>query len=254
MREFRRAIRRANRTWRRYWKCFGFPYTGSPPECLALAQTKHKPNGCWLGPACRRRHLSKCCQTQSPPESPLRDWLEQGPLFVKPAREDASLGIDQQSVVSDWPELVRQVANLQRRYGSVLVERYIAGREFNVGIIELPELHVLPLAEIEFVESSELRWPILTYSGKWDAGSAADRATPVRCPAKVDPDLARQMIAAATDAYRLTGCRDYARVDLRVDEQGNIFVLEVNANPDLSPARWSGADANGRRHRLFAVC
>jgi ribosomal protein S18 acetylase RimI-like enzyme len=129
---------------------------------------------------------------------------------------------------------------------SVLIERYIAGQEFNVGIIELPELHVLPLSEIEFRKTSEMRWPILTYSGKWISGSAADRATPVCCPAKVDPELSRQIIAAATEAYRLTGCRDYARVDLRVDQQGNIFVLEVNANPDLSPnaglARMLNAD------------
>ncbi len=96
-------------------------------------------------------------------------------------REDASLGIGQESVVSDWPALVRQVANIQERYGNVLVERYIAGREFNVGIIELPGLHALPIAEIEFCSSPEAKWPIVTYAGKWDVGSAADRATPVRC-------------------------------------------------------------------------
>ncbi len=213
----------------------GLAYTGAPAECLALTRNKAQTKRLLAGAAVPTAAFIEAPANQPPPESPLRSWVEQGPLFVKPACEDASLGIGQESVVTDWPGLVRHVANIQERYGSVVVERYIAGREFNVGIIELPELQALPVAEIEFRASPKMKWPIVTYAGKWNSGSADDRATPVRCPAKVESSLERQLIAAATEAYRLTGCRDYARVDLRVDEQGSIFVLEVNANPDLGP-------------------
>ena len=64
------------------------------------------------------------------------------------------------------------------------VERYIDGREFNIGVVAIPEERVLPLAEIEFQVGPESRgWPIVTYDGKWDVEGTEDRATPVRCPA-----------------------------------------------------------------------
>jgi len=126
----------------------------------------------------------------------------------------------------------------------VLVERYIAGREFNVGIVQLPEFHVLPLAEIEFRASSEMKWPILTYSGKWSSGSADDRATPVRCPANVEPKMARQIVTAATEVYYLTGCRDYARVDLRVTSRARCLCW--TSTPSGSRAQGGpGANARG---------
>jgi D-alanine-D-alanine ligase-like ATP-grasp enzyme len=172
---------------------------------------------------------------QSLPESLLRRWLADGPVFVKPAREDASLGISFASVTPDWAALKEQIIQTHRKYGTALAERYIAGREFNVGIIELPELSVLPLAEIEFRSGPEGTWPILTYAGKWSPNSTDDLATPIRCPAHAEINLARRIEEIAIAAYRLTGCRDYARVDVRVDSNGQIFVLEVNANPDIGP-------------------
>ena len=213
------------------------PYTGSPPECLGLVRDKARTKWLlkWTGLptapfVCSRSRANGC-----PASSRLSTWLANGPLFVKPATEDASLGIGPESVVTDWPALERQVETVAARYGAVLIEPYIDGREFNVGVIELPELQCLPLAEIEFQTSGNLRWPIVTYEGKWAADSAADRATPVRCPAEVEPALADAIRGAALAAYRVTGCRDYARIDLRVDRSGNIFILEVNANPDAGP-------------------
>jgi ribosomal protein S18 acetylase RimI-like enzyme len=145
------------------------------------------------------------------------------------------MGITPQSVVNDADAASRQLTFIHDCYGDALVERYIAGREFNVGIIELPELQVLPLAEVDFASAPELPWPIVTYEAKWSSGSAQDRATPVRCPVNIDVDLKRTIEQSAVAAYQMAGCRDYGRIDLRIDNQGCVYVLEVNANPDIGP-------------------
>ena len=218
-----------------FLELLGVSYTGSTPECLALVRDKARTKWLLSGAGLPTAPFVCVQPGERLPKQPLSAWLNKGPLFVKPAAEDASLGIGPESVVSDWPALERQVETVAARYGAVLVEPYIDGREFNIGVIEIPEPQCLPLAEIEFQVSDDLRWPIVTYQGKWAAGSSEDRATPVRCPAEVKPRLADAIRAAALAAYRVTGCRDYARIDLRVDRSDNIFILEVNANPDAGP-------------------
>ncbi len=213
----------------------GIPYTGCPPECLGLVRDKARTKWLLRGAGLPTAPFVRVEAADALPRQPLEEWLARGPLFVKPADEDASLGIGPESVVADWRALERQADTIAERYGPVLIESYINGREFNVGIIELPELHCLPVAEVEFQTTSGLKWPIVTYEGKWAAGSAADRATPVRCPAVIEPQLADSIREVAIGAYRATGCRDYARVDLRIDRAGSIFILEVNANPDAGP-------------------
>jgi D-alanine-D-alanine ligase len=155
-------------------------------------------------------------------------------VIVKPAAEDASLGLGADSVVGDRDGLARQVERI-RSYGPVLVEQFVPGREFNAGFMALPDPRLLPLAEIEFQEDPALPWPIVTYDAKWTADSADNLATPVRCPADVEASLADRIRDVALAACRVTGCRDYARVDLRVSAAGEVFILEINANPDLSP-------------------
>ncbi len=227
------------------------PYTGSPPECLALVRDKARTKWLLQGAGLPTAPFVRLQPGEPPPAEPLTNWLNQGPLFVKPAAEDASLGIGPDSVVVDWQSLERQVARIAANYGSVLVERFIDGREFNVGVITISHegapvqdsisasrrdaATCLPLAEIEFRTGDELRWPIVTYDGKWSLESRDCIDTPVRCPAVVEPGLAESIRATAVAAFQVTGCRDYARVDLRVDRSGNIFILEVNANPDVGP-------------------
>ncbi len=213
----------------------GVSYTGCPPECLALVHDKPRCKTLLLGAGLPTTPFKVIEPGQSLDKQLLAGWLDAGPLFVKPAREDASLGIGADSVVTDWAALVRQVEVVAASYGSVLAEPYIDGREFNVGVIGLPEVEVLPLAEIQFQTSPEFPWPIVTYESKWATDSLADRSTAPRCPAQVEPLLAESIRAAALAAYRLTGCRDYARVDLRLDRSDRIFILEVNANPDAAP-------------------
>jgi D-alanine-D-alanine ligase len=231
----------------------GIPYTGSPPECLALVRDKARTKWLLAGAGLPTAPFVLLRPGDSLPQQPLSTWLANGRLFVKPAAEDASLGISQESVVADWQALERQVERVSQ-YGRVLVEPYLDGREFNVGVIALPDLECLPLAEIEFHTGSNMPWPIVTYEGKWAAGTAADRATPVRCPADVDGALADRIRKTSLAAFRITGCRDYARVDLRVDRAGDIFILEVNANPDAGPQAGlaRALEAGGIEYREFA--
>ena len=214
----------------------GLPLTGSPPECLALVRDKARTKWLLQGAGLPTAPFFYLTPGDRLPSEPLRLALAQGPWLVKPAKEDASLGISQQSVVTDLEALEHQVGLVRARYGDVLVERYLPGREFNVGIIALDQATVLPISEIRFDEQPENAWRLVTYDAKWTPGSDDYASTPVACPATIDAQLAERIEQVALAAFRLTGCRDYGRVDFRVDDAGAVYILEVNANPDLSPS------------------
>jgi D-alanine-D-alanine ligase len=214
----------------------GIPFTGNTAAPLALEHDKARCKWLFRGAGLPTPPFVHLLRGERLPVEPLAAWLAEGPLFVKPATEDASLGITEQSVVEDWAALERQTNDVATRYGDILIERYIDGREFNIAVIALPAPEVLPLAEIDFhVGPGKLRWPIVTYEGKWDVDGPEDRATQARCPADVEPALGRAIAGLALSAFRLLGCRDYGRVDMRVDRAGNIYLLELNANPDAGP-------------------
>jgi D-alanine-D-alanine ligase len=209
------------------------PYTGSGPECLALSRNKPltklllSANGLptpWSRVVSANDHV---------PDEVWNEAFKNGLLFVKPAAEDASLGIDYTSVVKDLEQLKQKIDAVRRDYGDVLVEQFVAGREFNVSVVALPEPRVLPLAEIAFSKDLPPEKRIVTYKAKWVPGGKEDEATKPHFPGDVGPELAAELRRMALSAFRLSGCRDYARIDFRVDEQGCPFVLEVNANPDL---------------------
>src|SRR5439155_15792176 len=118
------------------------------------------------------------------------DW----PVIVKPALQDASVGLDQGSVVINQEQLAQRVFYLLERFGPpVLVEEFIGGREFNVGLVEVPELTVLPISEILFVGAKPGVWPIVTYDAKWKPETEDYLATPPRYPAKVSARLAKRL-------------------------------------------------------------
>lgn len=215
---------------------FGVPITGSPSECLALV--RHKARTKWLlsGAGLPTPEFCLIGPDQPVERASYVALLGKGPVIVKPAHEDASLGISAESVVTDFGALQRQIERTRERYGPVLIEQFIEGREFNAAVIALPEPTALPLSEIVFQPRNSSDWSIVTYDAKWDVGSQADLRTPPRCPADVAPPLADRIRQIALGAFQVTGCRDYARIDLRVDQQNRIFILEVNGNPDLSPA------------------
>lgn len=157
------------------------------------------------------------------------------PLIVKPTAEDGSLGIDPQAVVHDMAALRARVAHTIECYRqAALVEEFIVGREFNVSLWGAgPDL--LPLAEIDFHDFADPYERIVSFAAKWDPTSFAYHHTPVLCPAAVDDCLAERIRQVALAAWRVIGCRGYARVDIRVDGNDQPYVIEVNCNPDLSP-------------------
>ncbi len=221
----------------------GMAITGSPSECLALCQSKGRTKALLRGFGLPTApfHLIG-------PDDPVSGWDWDGPALVKPDAEDGSLGIDQASVVETVTALRDRVAALRAAYsGSVLVEAYLPGPEFNMGVLESTGLEPLPAAEIVY-ERAAGSWPILTYAAKWATGSPEDLATRPRCPAEIDARLADRLAKLAVAACRATACRDYARVDFRLDARGEPMILEVNPNPDIGPsAGWARAlRASGR--------
>ncbi len=228
----------------------GIPFTGSPFMTLTLARSKHQCKYLFLGAGLPTPEFL-VVHDLAVPECRL-PW----PVIVKPAQEDASVGLDQGSVVTDQQGLNRRVAKLLKAYGPpILVEEFIPGRELNVSLIEDPELRVLPISEVLFVNQEPGYWPIVTYDAKWRPGSRDFEATPPRYPADVAPKLTERLGEIARKAFRLLGCRDYARCDFRVRPNGKPYLLEVNPNPDFCDMAGLAGSLNsaGFSHEQFTV-
>jgi len=192
----------------------------------------------WTLAACRRKATANAILTQA--GLPIPRWtVAQGriqddfplPAIIKPAAEDASAGLDRGSVVADRKALRARVAAMTEQFDEVLVQQYVAGRELNVGFVGD---RALPIAEIDFSGMPPGSWPILTYAAKWDTGSPDDLGSVPVCPVSLAQKLAERLVRIAETAWRAMQGKGYGRVDLRVDEQGRPWVLEVNPNPDLN--------------------
>jgi D-alanine-D-alanine ligase len=226
------------------------PFTGSPSRTLQLARDKH------LAKLLFRGAGLPTPQFFAVERLPLPEHDLEWPLIAKPATQDASIGVDQRSVVTEPRALRERIAHLLDSYGPpVLVEQFIRGRELNIGVIGGPEPRCLPASEIVFVDQGPEFWPIVTYEAKWKPGSRDDQATRPRCPAELSPELEARVTDLALRAFRLLGCRDYARVDFRVRPPDEPFILEVNPNPDFNPgAGFARAlRAAGLTHTQFTV-
>jgi D-alanine-D-alanine ligase len=159
------------------------------------------------------------------------------PIIVKPLHEDGSLGISKESVVLDDETLSRQIRYVIDKYHQpALVEEFIDGRELNVSLIETNgKVGVLPISEIDYSEVPEGIPKICGYEAKWVAESPEYQKTKPICPAPLEWVMKKRVEHIAIKVFKLFGCRDYARVDMRIDRNGKIYVLEVNPNPDISP-------------------
>ncbi|MFH1177710.1 MAG: hypothetical protein V1750_09915 [Acidobacteriota bacterium] len=160
------------------------------------------------------------------------------PWIVKPAWEDASVGLEGQPVCASREAALARASMLVRRFPGqpVLLEHFLPGREFNVGLIELDgTVDVLPVAEMEFVDFPPEVPPFISFEAKWETGSFGDLHTRRAFP---DPERERALLGAvstlAREAWVACGLAGYARVDIRLDEASRPHILDVNANPCLS--------------------
>ena len=207
----------------------GITYTGAPPLSLGLTQDKAR----------TKDLLSKhqlptpkyCLVKLGEHYSRVKEMVY--PLIVKPRWEDASQGISNESVVSNEKKLLDRIDYVHRTYRQgALVEEFIEGREINAAIIGNGPHDVLPLSEIKF--HPDLAQPIVSYEGKWLEQSQQYKLTEPVCPASLKMRTEMLLRDVALRAYKLLECRDYARVDFRLRD-GIPYILEVNANPDISP-------------------
>lgn len=160
--------------------------------------------------------------------------------IVKSVWEDASVGLDDASVIdaASQEEIDAAVAlRAERLGGEAFAEVYVEGRELNLSVLADGDgARVLPPAEIEFIDFPAGKPRIVGYDAKWDIDSVAYRNTPRRFGfSAADDAMIARVSGLAEDCWRLFGLRGYARVDFRIDEAGKPYILEVNANPCLSP-------------------
>jgi D-alanine-D-alanine ligase len=224
----------------------GVPYTGSDALSLGLALHKDKAKELLRArgvPTPDFAVVSSVAEVLSVSESLTF------PLIVKPTREDASVGIDFDSVVGDRAALGKAVARVLRLFGqSALVESYIDGREIYVPLLGNAPRRALPLTEIHYGKAFEGRPRILSYRAKWEPQSAEclDSASQ---PTTLSQAQQRKCIDVALAAFDALGCRDYGRVDLRLKADGSPFVIDINPNCDLHPqsgfAKAAGAAGIG---------
>jgi D-alanine-D-alanine ligase len=152
------------------------------------------------------------------------------PLFVKPLRSDASLGIGGKSLVQDWTALAERVSAIRKELDdAALAEEFIDGREFYVGVIGNSQPKALPPVEIDFTGFPEGVPKVMDSKAKWDERSKEYKGTR-SVLAQLPDELRARLQKVAVDAYRALRVRDYGRVDIRLTDTGDIYVLEVNAS------------------------
>lgn len=206
----------------------GIPCTGCPGTAIRLALDKAK-----------AKVILKVAGIPTPdfqllnPQTTHMFRLDY-PCIVKPRGEDASHGLSEESVVSNFASLEKQVRLISKTYScGALVEEFIDGHEFNATILGNSYSTVLPISEI--VYSLPFKMPrILTFAAKWEVNSPYFQGTRAVCPAEIGICKQEYITETSLAAFRLLGCRGYARVDMRMDKEGQINVIEVNPNPDIS--------------------
>ena len=205
----------------------GFMYTGETTNAIALCMDKAKT---------KERLILNGVPTAPYQiyEYPSGDFQLNFPVIIKPMTEDASFGIDFESVAWDVQAVFARVAYIIEKYRQpALVEEFLVGRELMVGLMGNEILEALPVSEIDFSSIEDPYRRILTYEAKWMVDSPLYRATQSICPADLSDREAEHVLMVASDAYRAVSLRDYGRIDIRYVD-GIPFVIEVNEAPDLA--------------------
>jgi D-alanine-D-alanine ligase len=213
------------------------PFTGCPASALELALDKEK----------TKKVLDKTGirtpQHQILTLENISSFYLGYPSIVKPVADDASHGLSEDSVVYNHPSLEKQVKKICSLFGGkALVEKFLEGREFNTTVMGNRNLTIPAISEMVYtLPPGKPR--ILTFSAKWEENSLYFENTPAVCPAQIDPGVQKEIGRIARTVFRLVGCRGYARVDFRQDKEENMYVLEVNPNPDITPGSGAARQA-----------
>ena len=212
------------------YELLGIAYTGAPSLALANCQNK-----------IFAKRLLRSGGIRIPPffivskKSTRYTHRLKYPLLVKPAYEDASVGIENESIVNNGKELRKRIEHvLQDFQQPALVEEFIEGRELNVAVMGDKRLRVLPISEIDFTAMPDHLHNIVSYQAKWDPHHESYHKTIPKCPAPLPKKIEQRAKEIAFKAFKVMGCRDYARVDIRLAKDNKLYVLEVNPNPDIT--------------------
>ena len=206
------------------------PYTGAPAMSLANSQSKVLVKRLLktLGVSTPNFMVFKKAKTRYKHDLNF-------PLMVKPAFEDASVGIENESIVLNNNQLKNRINYVLHHFVQpVLVEEFIEGRELNVAVMGDEKPKALPISEIDFSEMPDHLHNIVSYQAKWDPEHEAYHKTIPICPAELPIEIETKAKEIAVTAFKAMGCRDYARVDMRLSKDNKLYVLEVNPNPDLT--------------------
>ena len=228
------------------------PYTGSDPLTLGICLDKS-----------RTKEILSYYKILTPPFVVINNLHQLSelnialPCIVKPLHEGSSKGIYNASVVRSEEELHQQVKKVLVEYNEpALVEKYLTGREFTVAVLgNDPDIRVLPIVEICFDSLPEGVNPIYSYEAKWIWDTIENPIDVHECPAKISLNLQKEIEDICRQAYRVLRCRDWCRIDIRLDERNRPNVLELNPLPGILPnpeehscfpqaARAAGMDYN----------
>lgn len=207
----------------------GIPYSGSGVTTLAITLDKRRTKEILVANGIRTPKFQLLSRAED-----LWPDLE-FPLFLKPNGEGSSRGITAKSLVRSKDELDEVASEMVARYRQpVLVEEYLTGREFTVGLLGNPP-EVLPIVEVSFEGLPEGAPRFDCYEVKWIYDSLDAGYDTTTCPARVDDDLRSRIEETATRTFEALEVRDLCRLDVRLDKDGLPSVFDVNALPGLIP-------------------
>jgi len=213
---------------------FGIPYSGSDPFTLTLCLDKAKTKETL---AFHGIPTPRFAVVEDIGELQTRTADLELPLFVKPLHEGSSKGITDRNLCFDRDHLARQTLFLLENYQQpVLVEEYLPGKEFTCAVLgNGNRATVLPIVGMNFESLPEGALPIYSFDAKFVWDRPENPLEIFQCPARITKELQASIERVTLDAFRVLGCRDWARIDVRLDAAGNPNVLEVNPLPGILP-------------------
>jgi D-alanine-D-alanine ligase len=216
-------------------------YSGSDPFTLSLCLDKARTKD-----VLSVNGIPNAPYTLIDSESSLESWMRAAraplatptaPLFLKPVQEGSSKGITERNLVRNDDELESQARFLLETYAQpVIAESFLTGAEFTCGVLGNGNgARVLPLVSINFGSLPAGAVPIYGYEAKWIWDTPADPLDIFECPARIDARLQSAIEDVVLRAYRVLGCRDWSRIDVRLDTAGVPNIVEVNPLPGILP-------------------